>query len=402
MTERGFGGMIKALMVSHHMKKQKQQHKKKLTTWQRASSVSVLAVATILSAALVVVPNVRADQFDEQIAQLQQQNAGAQSSLDVLQSQATSFQDAISKLQAQISDLQGKINTNVSQQTALQQQITENQAKLDEQKAVLGSDIKAMYVDGQPTTLEMLASSGNLSDFVDKEQYRTNVQNKIQDTLKKINSLQGELKKQKLAIDQLLQDLNSQQSQLSEAQGLQNSLLSKNKSEQNEFNTQIANNQSKIGDLRRQQAILNSRYNIGSFKDSPDHGGYPDAWNSAAQDSFIDPWGMYNRECVSFTAFKVHQAYMAGKTNRDMPYWGGIGNANQWDDNARASGIPVDSNPTAGSVAISNAGYYGHAMWVQAVSDDKSQIYVQQYNAQLNGTYSEGWRYTTGLVFLHF
>jgi len=402
LTKRGLGGMIKALMVTHHMKKQKQQHKKKLTTWQRATSVSVFAVATILSAALVVVPNVRADQFDDQIAQLQQQNAGVQSSLQALQSEASSYQDAINKLQAQISDLQGKINTNLSQQAALQQQITENQTKLDEQKAVLGSDIKAMYVDGQPTTLEMLASSGNLSDFVDKEQYRTNVQNKIQDTLKKINTLQSELKKQKLAVDQLLQDLQKQQSQLADAQGLQNQLLSKNKSEQNDFNNQIAANQSKIGDLRKQQAILNSRYNIGTFKDSPDHGGYPDAWNSAPQDSFIDPWGMYNRECVSFTAYKVHQAYMAGRTNRDMPYWGGVGNANQWDDNARAAGIPVDSNPTPGSVAISNAGFYGHAMWVQAVSDDKSQIYVQQYNAQLNGTYSEGWRYTTGLVFIHF
>jgi hypothetical protein len=29
-------------------------------------------------------------------------------------------------------------------------------------------------------------------------------------------------------------------------------------------------------------------------------------------------------------------------------------------------------------------------------------IYVQQFNADLAGHYSEGWRYTTGLVFLHF
>ena len=362
----------------------------------------MLIVATLLAVTLAVVPSVRADQFDDQIAQLQQQNAGAKNSLSDLMNQASSYQDAINKLQAQINDLQSKINDNLAQQAALQQQIIDNQNKLDQQKAVLGSDIKAMYVDGQPTTLEMLASSGNLSDFVDKEQYRTNVQNKIQDTLKKINALQSELKKQKLAIDQLLQDLQGQRSQLDSAQTAQNALLSKNQSEQATFNQQIAANQSKIGDLRKQQAILNARYNIGTFKDSPDHGGYPDAWNNAPQDSFIDPWGMYNRECVSFTAFKVHQAYLQGKTDRDMPYWGGFGNANQWDEDARAAGIPVDSNPEPGTVAISNAGFYGHAMWVEAVSPDKSQIYVQQYNQQLTGQYSEGWRYTTGLVFLHF
>jgi peptidoglycan hydrolase CwlO-like protein len=394
--------MIKALMVFYHMKQKKQSTKNNSHRFSHVTALHFIVVGVVVVAGLVAVPRVRADQFDEQIAQLQQQNVGAKSSLNDLLSQASSYQDAISKLQLQINDLQGKINDNLSQQAALQGEINDNQAKLNEQKAVLGSDIKAMYVDGQPSTLEMLASSGNLSDFVDKEQYRTKVQNKIQDTLKKINSLQSELKKQKTAVDALLTDLQNQQSQLADARSTQAALLSQNQSQQSSFNQQIAANQGKIGDLRKQQAILNARYNIGTFTTSPDHGGYPDAWNNAAQDSQIDPWGMFNRECVSFTAFKVHQAYLAGQTNRDMPYWGGYGNANQWDDNARASGIPVDDNPTVGSVAISNAGTYGHAMWIQAVSADKTQVYVQQYNQQLTGQYSEGWRYTTGLVFIHF
>jgi peptidoglycan hydrolase CwlO-like protein len=391
--------MIKALMVIRHMKQKPQSKKLSL---QRLGQLPVVVVMLVLALAMVGVPNVRADQFDDQINALQQQNSGARGSLSALQDQASSYQDAINKLQAQINDLQGKINDNLAQQAALQQQITDNQNKLDQQKAVLGSDIKAMYVDGQPTTLEMLASSGNLSDFVDKEQYRTNVQTKIQDTLKKINTLQSELKKQKLAVDQLLADLQHQQGDLDAARSQQASLLAYNVSQQNQFNQQIAANQSKIGELRRQQAILNARYNIGTFKTSADHGGYPDAWNNAPQDSFIDPWGMYNRECVSFTAFKVHQAYLAGQTDRDMPYWGGYGNANQWDDNARSMGITVDNNPTPGSVGISNAGFYGHAVWVETVSPDKSQVYIQQYNQQLTGQYSEGWRYTTGLVFIHF
>lgn len=380
----------------------KQKMTKKSGTWLRLSGLPMLTIGTILSVGMTAVPVARADQFDQQIAQLQQQNAATQGSLSNLEAQASSYQDAIGKLQAQINDVQQKINTNLNEQAALQQQIVDNRHKLDQEKAVLGSDIKAMYVDGQPTTLEMLASSGSLGDFVDKQQYRTNVQTKIQDTLKKINALQAQLQKQKLAVDQLLQDQQIQQTQLNGARTQQAQLLSYNQSQQSQFNQQIAVNQGKIGDLRKQQAILNAQYNIGTFTTSPDHGGYPDAWNNAPQDSMLDPWGMYNRECVSFTAFKVHQAYLAGRGNHDMPYWGGFGNANQWDENARASGIPVDSTPTAGSVAISNSGIYGHAMWVAAVSADKTQIYVQQYNQQLTGQYSEGWRYTTNLVFLHF
>ena len=97
-------------------------------------------------------------------------------------------------------------------------------------------------------------------------------------------------------------------------------------------------------------------------------------------DSLVDSWGLYNRECVSYTAWKVWS------TGRYMPYWGGRGNAKQWDDNARAEGIPVDGTPRAGDVAISNAGIYGHTMYVEEVYDDGS-IRVSDYNQQWDGLY---------------
>lgn len=133
-------------------------------------------------------------------------------------------------------------------------------------------------------------------------------------------------------------------------------------------------------------------------------GGYPAKWCEVPMDSVIDSWGMYNRENVSYSAFKAHMDYLAGRNSRDMPYWGGVGNANQWDDNARAAGIPVDETPTPGSIAVSNAGVYGHTMYVEQVGTINGQqaIYVSQYSANFDGRYSEGWRYTTGLVFIHF
>ncbi len=96
----------------------------------------------------------------------------------------------------------------------------------------------------------------------------------------------------------------------------------------------------------------------------------------------IDRWGMYNRECVSYTAWKVYETYGY------MPYWGGSGNANQWPGDARAAGIPTGSTPKADSVAIWNVGAFGHAMWVEAVNSDGS-LWVSQYNYSYNGQYSE-------------
>lgn len=84
-----------------------------------------------------------------------------------------------------------------------------------------------------------------------------------------------------------------------------------------------------------------------------------------------------------------------------MPYWGGVGNANQWDENARAAGIPTDYSPRAGDVAISNAGYYGHAMYVESVNPNGT-INISQYNASWTGTYSTNTISASGLVFIHF
>ncbi|HCM51750.1 TPA: hypothetical protein DIS56_01300 [Candidatus Saccharibacteria bacterium] len=84
-----------------------------------------------------------------------------------------------------------------------------------------------------------------------------------------------------------------------------------------------------------------------------------------------------------------------------MPYWGGRGNANQWDDNARAAGIPVDGSPQVGDVAVSNAGYYGHTAYVEAVYDDGT-ILVSQFNVDWGGTYSMAKIKVGNLVFIHF
>ena len=392
--------MLKALMVNAMKQKGLKKHVQ-MTSRLRGALLLLAAAVTMLGA--VVVP-VQADQFDEQIAELQKQNSASRSTLSVLKEQAASYQDAIAILQSQINALQQVINDNLAKQQALQAEIEKNQLELARQRGLLGQDIKTMYIDGEPSSIEVLATSKNLSDFVDKEEYRSSVQTKIQETLKKITLLQQELSRQKQEVDQLLKDQQAQQADLDAKRAQQAGMLSYNQKQQADFNKQISANQTKIGDLRHQQALINAQFNIGNMRGDPGNGGYPSIWANAAQDSMVDTWGMYNRECVSYAAYMAHQDYLAGKNDRDMPWWGGRGNASEWDDNARAAGIRVDSTPTPGAIAINNSGFYGHAMYVASVGTINGQqaIYVQQYNAQLTGQYSEGWRYTTGLVFIHF
>jgi surface antigen len=155
-----------------------------------------------------------------------------------------------------------------------------------------------------------------------------------------------------------------------------------------------AQQRQQITDWQAAQAVANRGLGGSIVAGDPNHGGYPAKWDNAVQDSRLDSWGMYNRECVSYAAWKVYQTYGT------MPYWGGVGNANQWIRDARNAGIATGSAPQVHSVAISMRGYYGHAMWVEKVSG--SMIYVSQYNYDLHGHYSEMWVNASSFTYIYF
>jgi peptidoglycan DL-endopeptidase CwlO len=356
--------------------------------------IFTILTGALLAGATLIGGTVRADQIDAQINALQQQNSGLQANSDSLATTAASYQAAIDVLNAQISSLQAAIVATQNQIDDLQKQIDIAQAELDHEKQVLGENIKTMYLEGDVSTLEVLASSKDLSDFVNKQEYRSSVSNKVKASVEKINSLKAELQKQQHQQQDLLKDQQSQQTQLQSDQTQQSQLLNYTEGQKATFDAQISSNNSQIASLRAQQAALNRKLGGVPTAGDPGHGGYPAVWNNAPQDSLTDNWGMYNRECVSYTAWKVYQTFGY------MPYWGGVGNANQWPGDAQAAGIPIGSVPKAHSVAIWNVGAFGHAMWVEAVSGNT--IYVSQYNYDYQGRYSEMSISGSGLTYIYF
>lgn len=363
--------------------------------------VSGLLLTGLVVGGVVLSPLVQAQDYQAQINALNQQSAQKQSSLNQLDNEAASLQDAIARMQAQINSLQAQIQINDAKRLDTIAQIAAAEAELAHQKVVLSDDLKAMYVGGQMSHLEQLATSKDLSDFADQEQYKVSVQHKIQNTLKSINELKVKLATDKVNLERMIADLSEMRAAVASQQAEQARILALNEAQQADLDSQIKANSSKIADLRKQQAAENARLFGNRIPAGiPGGGGYPGKWAFAPMDTIIDSWGMYNRECVSWTAYKV------AVSGRYMPYWGGIGNAKQWDDNARAAGIPVDGNPREGDVAVSNSGTWGHVMYVEQVASDGS-IYVSDYNQQYDGVYRAYWINgatvsARGLVFIHF
>ncbi|GGE24379.1 SH3 domain-containing protein [Streptococcus himalayensis] len=103
---------------------------------------------------------------------------------------------------------------------------------------------------------------------------------------------------------------------------------------------------------------------------------YPAYLKNAAPDTIVDPWLMYNRECTSFTAYRLSSA-----NGYQLP--AGYGNANTWGHIARNNGIRVDMKPAVGAVAwfdsyVGGAYGAGHVTWVAEVLGN--QVRIEEYN----------------------
>ncbi|MFC4075345.1 CHAP domain-containing protein [Salinithrix halophila] len=99
-----------------------------------------------------------------------------------------------------------------------------------------------------------------------------------------------------------------------------------------------------------------------------------------ASTSEVDPWGFYKRQCTSFVAWRMNQRGVAFENGMRGGHWG---NAEHWDENARAIGYRVDNQAAVGAIAQFNPGEggnvsFGHIAYVTGISG--ATITIEEYN----------------------
>lgn len=389
--------------------KQKTQNK---TTKQLLSNRKKLlsGVAALVMAVVLFAAPVTAD-LQDRIDRLTDQNSQRQGEVSNLTDQATSLQDKINRIQSRINAIQSLINKHQEEINKLEKQIVKAEKELDKQRNLLGTNIRVMYLEGDISTLEMLASSKDLSEFVDKQQYRTAVQNQITETLDKITALRQELSEKRVAVERRLQDQQELYSEQNARKTESAQLLALNQNERQQLDAEIKATSKKIEELKRQQALENLRL-FGGGAGQLGGGGYPWGYAKCLHTGQVDGWcpnydwavngspwnwqtgGYGYRNCTDWVSYRVGVA-----TGNFVP--AGLGNANQWDDRAPAYGFTVSNTPRAGAAAVSNSGYYGHVMYVESVNGDGT-ITVSDYNRAGTGKYAITRISPSGLRFVYF
>lgn len=363
-----------------------------------AVKVSLVTVAVLIAIAtpIQISQIASADQYDDRINAIQKEIDEYQAKAGQLQGQADSLQKEVSALTTQKSVIQGQINLKQAEHDKLVAQIKASEDKIVRNQDVLGDTIANIYVDGKISPLEMLASSNTIGEYVDKQEYRSSVQEQLTKTIDQIKQLKRKLEKQKKDVDRVLAEQQFARNELAKKEGERQDLLNKTRGQESAYkNLTASREQQKLQAQQAQQAAIQaaerrSGGTVDVLPGDPSKGGYPweancwvdaNAWShGGAGGDGTDPLGYGCRQCVSYTAWKVGQ-----RTGEFPRYWG---NANMWPSSARAAGYSTGSTPRANSVGVILAGDYGHVVWIEAVNDDGT-VDISQYNYYNAG--GSGW-----------
>ncbi len=360
----------------------------------------ILGVLMLCAAPVInLTQQVSADQYDDRIRALQQDIARYKAESDQLNAQAGNIQAIINQLSTQKAAIQAQIDLNQTRYDQLVEQIKQNEQKIDDNKSALGDVIANMYVDDKISPIEMLASSNNISDYLDKQEYRDSVRNELVAKINEIKVIQKKLDKQKAEVTTILNDQKQQRDALASKEAEQQALLNNTQGQEASYQRLISSSQSQIAEAKATQALLNSRYSgsggytivaSGVAPDYPWNGSNCPMWGflstGGADGNGGDGWGYGCRQCASYAAWRM------AKETGVYPHWG---NAVNFTGNARAAGYTI-GEPRARSIAVmdpAKAGQsYGHVAWVEAVNG--GQVLISQYNYNYGagyGMYSQMW-----------
>lgn len=365
---------------------------------------STLVAMTVLVAAAGVIQlgsAVFARDYDAEIRAKEREAQQYNTEANRLGAVAGTLQGAVDELNAQIGAIQSQIQASQKKHDDLVAQIAKNEKLIEQNRQALGAILSDMYVDDQISPLEMLASSASIGDYIDKQEQRSVLRQGLNDKIQEIKDLQQQLEEDKKSVEDVLRDQEAQRTQLASKQAEQQKLLSDTKNDQSAYAAMAAEKNAEISTLRAQQAAENLRrlqqsgWSGAIPAPSPGNGGYPAVWANAPLDAYIDNWGLYTRECVSYVAWKV------SSTGRYVPHFGGRGHAYQWPTTTAGHGIANGSTPKVGAAAVQYGGPYGHVMYVEAVHGDGT-ITVSDYNLGVDGLYRYYTRSASNLVYIYF
>ena len=339
---------------------------------------------------------VSADEYDAKIRNLSADMSRFQAEADRLNGEAVNLSNTLAQITNDKNALQAQVDLSQAKHDKLTADIANTEKEIEKNREALGATIVDMYAGDTVSPIEMLASSQNIGDFLDKQEYRSSVKDTLNTTIKKVKDLRAQLQDQKKEVAKVLDEQKVARDGLVAKQAEQASILAKTQNDEAAFQGLVKDRQKQIADARAAQAALAARISAGGggqVVNGGSLGDYP--WNSAncpmwgylstggADGNGGDGRGYGCRQCASYAAWKI------AKETGIYYQWGNGGDF--YGNAVRAGYRDLGRAPQPGSIAVM-LGTPGHVAWVEDVSG--SQVRVSQYNYNYGagwGMYSDMW-----------
>lgn len=361
----------------------------------KSALVVVTAVFTFATIASMA-PSAKADRYDDQIRSIQNEIDQYQAQASQLQNVANTLQEKLTSLSLEKAQIQAQVDLSQAQFEQLQVQIVQTQKEIKNSQDALGDTIADMDIDGNISPLEMLASSKNIGDYVDKQEFQSSIRDELSTTIKRITQLEKDLVKKKADTEKVLANQKNSRDALAAKEAEQAAILAETQGQQDAYLRLSSQSQAKQAEVRQQQqaaiAAAISSSGGGSVIASGQLSDYP--WNTS-NCAMGGPGGYYSyggsdgnggdgkgygcRQCASYAAWRV-----AKETGLYPISWG---NATDFPRSARNAGYSTGYSPRVGGLAVMHNGAEGHVAYVEEVLDGGASIIVSQYNYNYGAGY---------------
>ena len=315
-----------------------------------------MLAALVLTAVLALSPAAVPAQAQTSLSSLQQKQSSLKkqqqetaAKLKSLKADKAKQEEYKKALDSQIQNVQSQIDTLGEQISALdadikqkQEEITGKQAEIDKNFEQFKQRLRAIYLMGQSSSLEIVLGAKDITDFLDKTEVLRTITSHDTDLIDTLKTQMAEIKTQKEQIETNRQQVASAKKELdqknSELNGLVEesqkvlSQLSANVVETNSENNRLAAERKKV-DAQVDQWYKDYYASLGNNKDNQASGGYVSkgqfAWPVPGYSKITAYWGdgrnhkgidiagsgVYGKPIVAADSGRVIQAVHSG--------WGG-------------------------------------------------------------------------------
>lgn len=360
-----------------------------------------------------------ASDLQQEIDNLNQEIDQNEDRLDELRNKKDSLENRLEILDAEAEQIQSEINVTEQEINQTQSEIQETEEELERTKELIQENVKVLYKEGSPSTMEVLFSSDNFTDFVNKQEYLDRVKSSLNEAARESVELKEDLEEKEIELQEKADELDGQKQELSQKQEEQQELIEQTEGEEDRFEEIVESQQEELEEMReRQRRAYEAAAEAwgDNYIATNGSGGYP--WDGQGLTAgncsgmgCVDDWNLYKGQCTSYVAWRLaNEGYKVYSFN--VPGYGPRGNAAEWPETTtdlwsevygESNAAKIRNNPESGYAAVdkSLADPYGHVMYVEEVIDS-STIRISEYNFRQPDSYSVRDISTQGLEFIEF